>query len=109
VHDEEVAVTSFDANAKFLRLVKTLLLTPDSSIRERFGSFATLPAIDLETNSTDDAASPHQKLIGRCQPSGSGVSTLAAGDHETSSADLCAIILPHHRAMLRRTESITVF
>jgi hypothetical protein len=35
VHDEEVAVTSRDAHAKFLRLMKTLLPTPDSSIRER--------------------------------------------------------------------------
>jgi hypothetical protein len=59
VHDEEVAVTSRDAKAKFLRLMKTLLSTPDSSIRERFGSFATLPAIDLDTISADDPASSH--------------------------------------------------
>ena len=35
MHDEEVAVTSRDAHANFLRLMKTLLPTSDSSIRER--------------------------------------------------------------------------
>ena len=35
MHDEEVAITSRDAHAKFQRLIKKLLPTPDSSIRER--------------------------------------------------------------------------
>jgi hypothetical protein len=90
--------------------MRTLLWTPDSWIRERFGSFATLPAIDLDTNSANDPASSHSKLIGRCHSSGFGVFTLAAEViAETSSADLSAITLPHHRAMLRRTKSIAVF
>jgi hypothetical protein len=96
VHDEEVAVTSRDANAKFLRLMKTLLSTPELLIRQQFGSFAKLPAIDLETNSADDAASPHSQLIGRCQSSGCGVSIVAARIAKNSPAGLCTITLPNH-------------
>jgi hypothetical protein len=96
MHDEEVAVTSRDANAKFLRLMKMLLSTPESSIRERFGSFAKLPAIGRKTNSADDAASPHSQLIGRCQSSGCGVSIVAARIAKNSPAGLCTITLPNH-------------
>ena len=78
MYDEEVAVTSRDANATFLRLMKTLLSTPESSIREQFGSFARRSAIGRKVNSADDAASMQSTSIGRCQSSGFGVSIAAA-------------------------------